>query len=149
MDQKHHHFLQLLPLFSQTLMRIEASRAGSTTDPDLTYLQLGVLSTVYRHQGPTMGQIADDNFMTPPAATRIVSDLVDRELLERGHDPADRRVVLITITDKGRRVLEEVHEEGATMLTDILTLMTPDEREVLIRGLDAFVRAANQLKQEK
>lgn len=146
MDQNHHHFIQLLPLFQQTLLRVGASRAGSATDPDLTYLQMGVLGSVYRQDERTMGQIADENFMTPPAATRIVSDLVDRGLLERGRDPDDRRVVQITITVKGRQALEDTHHEGAAMLVDILAGMTIDEREALIGGLRAFVQAAELVK---
>ena len=47
-------------------------------------------------RGPhSVGQLAEVLGVSPPAATRLVDRLVEHGVVERRHDPADRRVVLV------------------------------------------------------
>jgi DNA-binding MarR family transcriptional regulator len=146
MSEREQDFLTLLPLFQKTLLRIGAHRTRSRTDRDLTYLQLGVLGSVANRGTPAMSQIAADSFVTPPAATRVVGELVDKGLLERVTDPEDRRVVRISIQEAGRRVLHQAHAEGAHMLAQIVAEMGEADRLALAAGLGGFLKAAAALE---
>lgn len=141
-------FLRLLPLFQKTLLRVGAHRTRSTADQELTYLQLGVLGSVAGRGSPTMGQIAADIFITPPAATRIIGELVDRGLLQRVTDPNDRRVVRINIQEAGRKLLHQVHEEAANMLAQIVAAMDDEDRQALAVGLTGFLNAAAAIEDD-
>lgn len=145
----HHdtHFLKLLPLFMQTLIRLGAHRSRSRVDQDLTYLQMGVLGAVFHRARPTMGEVAADTYTSPPAATRLTGELVDRGLLERVPDPADRRIVRLAITDAGLQLLHQLHEEEVSLLMKAIDRMSEDERDALAKGLAAFLNAVAEVEQ--
>lgn len=57
--------------------------------------------------GPSrVSQIARKMQITASAVTFLTDKLADKELILRKRDEADRRVVLVSITEKGARVLE-------------------------------------------
>ncbi|HOA70540.1 MAG: MarR family transcriptional regulator [Bacillota bacterium] len=59
--------------------------------------------------GPSrVSQIARKMQITASAVTFLTDKLADKELILRKRDEADRRVVLVSITEKGARVLEEL-----------------------------------------
>lgn len=59
--------------------------------------------------GPSrVSQIAREMQITASAVTFLTDKLADKELILRKRDEADRRVVLVSITEKGARVLEEL-----------------------------------------
>ncbi len=69
------------------------------------------------------------------AMTRMLDRLEQKQLLRRLRSDADRRVVNLELTDKGRAVAQEipllVREELQRSLRDI----TPQEQETLVRLL--------------
>ena len=91
-------------------------------------------------------RLAHDLDVTPAAASQAVDRLVSEGLLDRRSDPTDRRAVVITISEKGRRVLAEVKAESNALLSDIYGEigLTPDEAatfgDVLSRIHEALVR---------
>ena len=46
--------------------------------------------------------------MAAPAASRVVSDMVDRGLLERREDPSDRRAKTVSLTPTGRTLIDAI-----------------------------------------
>ncbi len=64
-------------------------------------------------------RLAHDLDVTPAAASQAVDRLVSDGLLDRRPDPKDRRAVVITISDKGRQLLDEIKTESHSLLADI------------------------------
>ena len=91
-------------------------------------------------------RLAHDLDVTPAAASQAVDRLVSEGLLDRHPDPTDRRAVVITISEKGRKVLAEVKAESNALLADIYreTSLTPEEAatfgNVLSRIHESLVR---------
>src|ERR687893_3168907 len=92
--------LMLLP----TLMRLverpspvemgEISRRGVETDVQVSPGHIQVLIALTR--GPrSVGQLAEELRVSPPAATQLVDRLADHGMVERHNDPEDRRGVLV------------------------------------------------------
>ena len=77
-------------------------------------------------------RLAHDLDVTPAAASQAVERLVSDGLLDRRPDPKDRRAVVITISDKGRQLLDEIKEVSNTLLADIYREIniTPDEAAI-------------------
>lgn len=76
-------------------------------DLGLSVAQLDVLRRLYT-QGPTpMSQLAEAMNCEPSNLTGLVDKLEARELVERRADPADRRVRVLALTDKGTGVTDE------------------------------------------
>jgi DNA-binding MarR family transcriptional regulator len=57
---------------------------------------------------PSMKVLADRLYCNAPNLTFITNQLVDRDLVTRSTDPADRRSRVLTLTARGRAVREEV-----------------------------------------
>jgi len=77
--------------------------------PDLSARQLGVLLTVYLHEGPhTVRGLAKELNVSKPAITRALDRLGESDFARRKTDPADRRSVLVQRTVKGAALLREM-----------------------------------------
>ncbi|GAB3255522.1 MarR family winged helix-turn-helix transcriptional regulator [Kineosporia babensis] len=74
---------------------------------------------------PSMKVMAERLYCNAPNATFITKQLVERGLVERTVDPDDRRSRVLVITEKGRRVREELVQ--AAMAVTPLAALTDRE----------------------
>jgi long-chain acyl-CoA synthetase len=81
------------------------------------YRLLMVLSMTLR-SNPSW--LASQLSVSPPSVTAVVDGLVARELVERSHDPADRRRVVHQMTAEGERLLAEA---GAAVEARLVALL--------------------------
>ncbi len=142
-------------------MRAEAQRLldllnalGSTTfrqilwqrasELDLTYAQSQVLFYVGDHPGCHMGDVAKAFAVTLPAVTHIIDRLEQKHFVVRGDHPADRRVYVLELTRQGKSLVHELHTMQTKSLEEVLSRMPIDDRDRVLRGLEALVEAARQ-----
>ena len=82
---------------------------------DASYMVLAVLygSDNETSTATTLGEACMEK---PANLTRVCNDLEAQGLIARGNRPGDRRCVMITLTDAGRKLVEQVLPEvwGAT-----------------------------------
>ncbi len=76
-------------------------------------------------------------------ATRLCDRLVAQGLLSRQDDPADRRYLALTLTSKGRKLVENVLAARRADIERILDRLSPVGRSQLIAGLREFTEAAD------
>jgi DNA-binding MarR family transcriptional regulator len=105
--------------------------------------QLRVLTVVQSTRHTNMSRLAEALEVVPSSASRLCDRLEATGLLRRIPDPRDRREVRLELTPAARRLLDELHESRRTALAEVLTLMTPPERQELVRALAAFDAAAD------
>src|SRR5436190_23533303 len=94
-----------------TALRISVSRLArrlrverlvpELAGPALSETQLAALATLERHGAMTPGELAEHEKVQPPSMTRVISVLVDSQLVRREPHPSDRRQVVLTPTDAG------------------------------------------------
>ncbi len=132
--------LMLLP----TLMRLverpspvetgEISRRGVATDVQVSPGHIQVLIALTR--GPhSVGQLAEELDVSPPAATQLVDKLAEHGMVDRHHDPEDRRVVLVDYVDGMREVARRIVEDRRRPLEDAMSKMTDREALAFVKGL--------------
>jgi DNA-binding MarR family transcriptional regulator len=109
---------------------------------DLTYAQSQVLFHVADHPGCHMGDVAKAFGVTLPAVTHIVDRLEEKQFLERTDDTADRRVHVLELTRAGRALVDELHGLQMRGVEGVLRRMAADDRQCVIKGLEALVDAA-------
>jgi DNA-binding MarR family transcriptional regulator len=109
---------------------------------DLTYAQSQVLFHVPDHPGCHMGDVAKAFGVTLPAVTHIVDRLEEKQFLERTDDPADRRVHVLELTRAGRALVDELRGLQMRGVEGVLRRMAADDRQRVIKGLEALVDAA-------
>ncbi|MBI4594283.1 MAG: MarR family transcriptional regulator [Candidatus Rokubacteria bacterium] len=111
---------------------------------DLTYAQSQVLFYVGDHAGCPMGEVAKAFAVTLPAVTHVIDRLEQKQFVLRGDHPADRRVYVLELTPQGRALVQELHTMQMRGVEDVLARMSVDDRQRVIKGLEALVDAATQ-----
>jgi DNA-binding MarR family transcriptional regulator len=107
--------------------------------------QMDALDLLVRRDHRAMKELADRLRVDPSTATRAVQRLVADGLVERFASPEDGRVVLVRITEEGRRRHEDVAARRSVAMTRILSAFDPDERTQLADLLDRFIRALDDV----
>lgn len=107
---------------------------------DLTAAQTSVLTTLMDRGPIRMGELAQHERVRMPTVTSMVTRLERMGLAERNPDPADRRAVLVGITEDGRRQIAELVAERNDYLAALLTELSTEERAHLAAALPALSR---------
>ena len=74
-----------------------------------------------------MAKIADNLVLTPAAITAITDRLENRSYVERIRSNEDRRIIVISITDKGRDVLSRGGRLQRRFVERILGRLTEED----------------------
>jgi DNA-binding MarR family transcriptional regulator len=74
----------------------------------LSHAQMGMLYLLFYHDEASVKQAADFLGISKSAVTQLTDPLVEKELVSRRNDPADRRIVRLSLTSKGTQVLKKL-----------------------------------------
>ena len=103
-------------------------------DNDLSLGQMAVLGLLFRHGEQTVGDLARLEHVQPPSMTRTVTCLEGDDLVVRRPHATDGRVVIVSLTERGRAVVLADRRRRDAWLAVQLTHLTPAERDVLRRA---------------
>lgn len=101
----------------------------------ITPSQLAVLATLDRHGAMGLGDLAAHEGVQPPSASRMVDNLEAAGLVTREVSAADRRAVVVELTPKGRRKVEEIRRRRDAWLAGRLARLGPEEARALEAAL--------------
>lgn len=111
-------------------------------DADLTHYEFILLSTLQRGGAMRLSDLAAATNATLPRASKVVSRLQRRELLEREESTTDRRSVLLKLSRQGRRRLVlATPDHFATAHRLVLDLLSPAQLDALAEALEPVVQA--------
>ena len=85
--------------------------------------------------------IAERLLVTTASTTSLLDTLERRGLLTRQPDPGDRRRLLVSLTEAGRRIVEEFLPEVVSLQTAVMAGLSDAERQRLMRSLAAIGEA--------
>jgi DNA-binding MarR family transcriptional regulator len=98
------------------------------------------LASIAKHGGPTHGELAAIEQVSPPTITAVVDKLEKLGLVTREADSADRRVTRVRATANGIDQLDEVRNRRTSWLAFRLTALTEDERRRLADAADVLAK---------
>lgn len=117
---------------SRLARRLRVERIGyGTPEAELSDIQLAALAALERHDAMTPGELAAHEKVQPPSMTRVIALLEQRELVTRSTHPTDRRQVVLTVTDKGRALVQRVRRRKDAWMAQRLEELPESERETL------------------
>ncbi|MBB3677212.1 DNA-binding MarR family transcriptional regulator [Modestobacter versicolor] len=118
------------------LARTLRRRFSAVLEPwELSPHQARALRVVCARDGVRLSELAEALRIAPRSATEVADGLQDRGLVVRAADPADRRAVVLTPTDDGRRVQREVDAARAADAEELFARLSPGDRTELARIL--------------
>lgn len=118
-------------------------------DYHLSISQLSTLMRLYFHETCGVTDIGIYVGVTNAAASQMVDRLVKQGLLDRIEDIADRRGKKITLTPRGRELIQRTMEARRKWMEDLTILLSPDEQDDIIEALTLMTAAARKLEQSQ
>ena len=108
----------------------------------LTMTEFSVLATLY-HGGPIpLGELSHRILLTGASTTYTVKKLERRGLMVRRAREEDRRVMLGSITDKGRTLMEQIFPLHAGDLARAMQTLSTEEKKTAVSLLKRLDRQA-------
>ena len=95
-----------------------------------------------------MSGISEGYDITPAATSQLVDKLVQGGLIQRVEDPHDRRAKLLSLTDKGRELIQQGIEERYRWVEELAEKLTAEERSQISDALNIMTEAAKELEAE-
>ncbi|MER6539064.1 MarR family winged helix-turn-helix transcriptional regulator [Streptomyces sp. 900105755] len=116
--------------------RLRQERGDGSLSPN----QLSVLGHLYRHGTATPGEVAAAERQRPQSLTRVFAELEAEGLIGRAPDPSDRRQSVLSLSEDGRRALEDDMAQRDAWLAGALGALSETERGVLLLAAGVLER---------
>lgn len=110
------------------------------SDLELTMPQIRVL-VLLTHEPRRMSDIAEALRAGLPSATSMVDRLVSKGLVERVHDPHDRRLVLCQLTDRGHEEIRRFWRIRRSKIEALVEALAVDELRTVVNAMEILTAA--------
>lgn len=128
--------LATVPRLMRTLGASARQLRGADEEP-ISMGQIRMLD-VLDAQSWRLSDLAARHHVTPSTMSRTVDVLVRRGWVARLPDPADRRQVMLSLTDDGRAALAEFKERTQAIVAAMMSRLDGDALARLYDGLDVL-----------
>lgn len=102
---------------------------------DITNNDINVIEAIGIGEPKNMSSIAKELSVTVGTLTIAMNSLVKKGYVVRMRGETDRRVVYISLSEKGRVVYDRHTRFHKEMIDAVITQLQPDELEALLKGL--------------
>ena len=132
--------LMLLPTLMRLLERPRPVEMGEISHhgiPMVVQVSPGHIQVLLAlTRGPrSVGQLAQELEVSPPAATQLVDRLAEHGMVERHNDTADRRVVLVDYVPGMHEVAQRIVESRRGPLERAMRGLTDEAALAFVKGL--------------
>lgn len=136
MKEKFLEINKILVEIYDDITLIEEYSLKKGTFKDLSITEIHTIEAVGLYGSRTMSEIAAKLDITMGTLTTAIDKLVKKSYVERSRSQIDRRIVNVSLTNRGKlayRVHEKFHLD---MVKEIMTDFTSDEEEILLSALN-------------
>lgn len=133
---------QILDGNEALMHRLSGMHAPEFLEIGITMPQAKALYLVSASSGIHMSELAARLGVTLSTVSGLVDRLVESGLVSRRDDPADRRQVVVDMTDTGRTLVERFRELNESMFVTLLHRLDDGDLRTIVRAIDALIRAA-------
>lgn len=128
---------------SRVLVGVSA-RSLVGVEETVTLTQFRTLVVLRAHGGSRLNRLSDRLQVNASTTLRTVERLMTVGLVDRHENPDDRREVAIELTERGRRLVDEVTARRRRAIEGIVREMPVEQRAAMVDALLAFAQAADE-----
>lgn len=143
-DEDAEELVTALLTASRALVGVSA-RSLAQVEDSVTITQFRMLVVLEEHGASRLNLLAERLGVTPSTALRMVDRLIAGGIVTREENKADRREVLIGLSDAGQRLVRVVTEHRRAEIAAIVAAMPTSRRRAVVSALNAFAEAAGEL----
>ena len=127
--------LKLIISLSRTMQSINKKQTKLINEKSLTLPQFGVLELLY-HKGPLcISDIIEKTLSTSGNMTVVIENLRKDKCIEKIKDETDQRKYIISLTEKGKMIIEDVFHVHLENLDIIFRKLSKEEKKELLNLL--------------
>lgn len=108
---------------------------------EITPAQYGVLNCVWTEGKISPKRIGELLYLEAPTVSGILDKMQKMDLIDREIDPANRRNVLVTSTEKANELRDVIQAASMEMNKNVLQELNDQEIEALKKGLSKIINA--------
>lgn len=127
--------LSLPPLIFRLIRRKLVMTTLADTEVDLRLLHIEIMHLLKEEGTMHPAKIGERLLLAKAQMTHLIDKLVELDFVKREPDAIDRRTFNITLTEKGRRVLDEQDVLVISAVTDNMASLSEKELEALSSAL--------------
>ena len=128
--------LSIPPLIFREIRRKLIKTALADIDVDITPLHFEILRLLEKGGKLHVAEIGEKLHVAKAQMTHLIDKLADLNMIERKTDIADRRTINITLTGRGRALLEEHKNRLVHTAMETMSGLTDEELEDLANTLN-------------
>jgi DNA-binding MarR family transcriptional regulator len=133
---------RVIVAYEEMMVRLSTTHAREFLEVGVTMSQAKVLYLVQAAPGLRMSDLSARLGVSLSTVSGVVDRLVDQGLLARRDDPADRRHVVLRITDPGATQLELFRELNAGQVRTLLARVSAADLTIVERAIAILADAA-------
>lgn len=123
-------FSKKLSSIMPDLMRQFLKRqSGALVRGNISVPQMAIMQLLLKEKICTMTNISEHLGITMAAATGLIDRLVSAKLVQRSGHLKDRRIVNITLTEKGKAIVQDARRQMEKVTEDVFGRLTGEERK--------------------
>jgi DNA-binding MarR family transcriptional regulator len=145
--------LMLLPVLGRGLGRPGREELGEIAErgiPIDAQLSPGHVQVLIALGGGShsIRQLAGLIGVSSPAVTQLVNHLEEHKMVQRRHDPSDRRVVLVDYAPGMQDIARRMMEGRRRRLVEVVNPLTDEEARAFLKGLRLLVASFDGAKED-
>ena len=134
----------LLSSMYSNIMLFEIDSMKNGLMKDLTFHEVHTIEIIGDLERPTMSQISRKANVTQSTMSTMVNKLAKKGMIQRHPNRNDRRVVNITLTERGKRAYKEHQEIHRRVTRFWFGLLDDDEQKFLLKIMGKINSAASR-----
>ncbi|PSA90783.1 MarR family transcriptional regulator [Bacillus atrophaeus] len=111
------------------------------TERTITPTQMYMLSLLNKGEASTVSELRKRLDLTSGAATIAINRLIEGQYIKRERDQGDRRVVRLSMTDKGMEIYQKLNEQFQVTYSQLFKDFSAEE-------LEQFLVFFNRMKEQ-
>jgi DNA-binding MarR family transcriptional regulator len=130
---------RLMSLFERMRHHTKGPAFAQISALNLSPSHLRVLHLLAPTNTWAMKDLAEQLGLTPPSLTAITRRLVQTGLVQRQTHPDDSRISLLSLTEAGRALHEQLYAEHLARMEQLLAGLTAEEQRLFLDLLDRAI----------
>lgn len=118
---------RIIANFRDTMVALRCIGSERLVKLGVSMTQVHVLSMLQRHGDVPMSRLADLIDVSLSNATGLIDRMEERGYVERVRVPGDRRVVIVRMTDPGRRLMDDMEALRENTFRQVLDRLAPEQ----------------------
>lgn len=137
--------LKLFVVLSRALEAIEKQIVKNVKGYGLNLTEFAVLELLFHKGDQPIQKIGQKILLASSSITYVVDKLEEKNYLVRKSCPTDRRVTYASITEEGKKLMEEIFPKHKEAMRQIMGGLSTDEKELMIEKLKKLGHYAQTL----